>query len=330
MSKHDPIRRQPSLLERAAEVYDFGAALRRPEGAPLASPQAEPERESEASQSFAPQPQRPAPQPVPIRETMAPAPRQPGFHVAIDRARLRENNLIVPEAAVGMLVEEFRIVKRQLLLSATGGKGVEASPHGRRILVCSANPDEGKTFCAINLALALANERDNRVLLVDADFARPSILPTLGIQDGEEEGETLPGLMDALADPARDVESLILGTDIPGFTLLPSGMRSKSDTEYLASHRTETVFQRLEAADPHRIVIFDSPPALAASPASVLALHAGQVLLVVKADETSEAALRDAIGLLSGCDDIKLLLNGTQFSPTGRKFGSYYGNGGQK
>ena len=77
-------------------------------------------------------------------------------------------------------------------------------------------------------------------------------------------------------------------------------------------------------------MIFDSPPALAASPASVLALHAGQVLLVVKADETSEAALRDAIGLLSGCDDIKLLLNGTQFSPTGRKFGSYYGNGGQK
>ena len=67
--------------------------------------------------------------------------------------------------------------------------------------------------------------------------------------------------------------------------------------------------------------------ALAASPAGVLAMHAGQVLLVVKADETSDAALRDALGLLGGCEHIRLLLNGTQFSTTGRKFGSYYGHG---
>ncbi len=309
MSKHDPIKPQASLLERAAEIYDFGAALRRQDGAaePVSAPA--------------------APRPVPIRADMrsAPLPRQPLQCVAIDRDVLRENNLIVPDGAVGALLEEFRIVKRQLLLSASGGKGVEPVPHGRRILVCSANPDEGKTFCAINLALAMATERDTRVLLVDADFARPSILPTLGIDDDDGDGGAVPGLMDALADPDCDVESLILGTDIPGFTVLPSGMRSKADTEYLASNRTEAIFERLEAADSHRILIFDSPPALAASPASVLALHAGQVLLVVKADATSEAALRDALGLLGGCDHIKLLLNGTQFSPTGRKFGSYYG-----
>ena len=315
MSKHDPIKPQASLLERAAEIYDFKAALRRQVG----------------DADYAEAPAYIAPRPVPIRPDMrsAPLPREPRQSVAIDRDVLRENNLIVPDGAVGALIEEFRIVKRQLLLSASGGKGVEPVPHGRRILVCSANPDEGKTFCAINLALAMATERDTRVLLVDADFARPSILPTLGIDDGDGEGGAMPGLMDALADPDCDVESLILGTDIPGFTLLPSGMRSKADTEYLASSRTETIFHRLEAADPHRVVIFDSPPALAASPAGVLAMHAGQVLLVVKADDTSEAALRDALGLLGGCDHIKLLLNGTQFSPTGRKFGSYYGNGGQ-
>jgi hypothetical protein len=47
--------------------------------------------------------------------------------------------------------------------------------------------------------------------------------------------------------------------------------------------------------------------------------------MVVRADQTSEAALRDAVGILSGCEDIKLLLNCTRFSPTGRRFGTYYG-----
>ncbi len=327
MTKHAPISSgqgepEPSLLERAAAIYDFGSALRRREGDETrAAPQAAPVPASAAL------PERPAAEPA---FTQAASLREPARSVAIDRETLRQNNLIVPDGAVGALLEEFRIVKRQLLLSATGGKGVDAVPNGRRILVCSANPDEGKTFCAINLALALATERDTRVLLVDADFARPSILPTLGIDERDGEGGAMPGLMDALADPALDVERLILGTDIPGFTILPSGMRSNADTEYLASNRTEAIFERLEAADPHRVVIFDSPPALAASPAGVLALHAGQVLLVVKADQTSEAALRDAVGLLSGCDHIKLLLNGTQFSPTGRKFGSYYGHGGSR
>ena len=74
-------------------------------------------------------------------------------------------------------------------------------------------------------------------------------------------------------------------------------------------------------------MIFDSPPALAASPASVLALHVGQTLMVVHADVTTESALRDALGLLSGCEHIQLLLNRTKFSPTGRKFGNYYGYG---
>ena len=54
----------------------------------------------------------------------------------------------------------------------------------------------------------------------------------------------------------------------------------------------------------------------------------GQTLVVVRAERTGEAALQDTISLLSGCEDIKLLLNGVQFSPTGRRFGSYYGYGG--
>ena len=131
--------------------------------------------------------------------------------------------------------------------------------------------------------------------------------------------------MDALADPSVAIEDCILRTDIPGLHVLPAGNSTGSDTEYLASARTGPLLDRLTAQSPNRIVIFDSPPVLAASPASELAAHVGQAVMVVRSERTGEAALRDAVSILAGCDDIKLLLNCTRFSPTGRRFGSYYG-----
>lgn len=328
MNKHSSIKSSGSLLERAAELYDFGSALRGPAPAPIApvaAPAAEPEAVAPVvapvveAQPVAPIVEKPVVAPQPVAAPRAPA-LVAAHHVQINRERLAAQNFIDPYGPVTGLSEEFRIVKRQLLLAARGGKGFDALPHGERILVCSAHPNEGKTYCAINLALSMASEKDNRVLLVDADFAKPSVLSTLGVENS-------PGLMDALADSNCDVESLVLSTDIEGLSILPAGARTNQDTEYLAAHRTAEIIDTLSANDPSRIIIFDSPPALAASPASVLALHVGQVLMVVHADETTDTALRDALSLLSGCEHVQLLLNRTKFSPTGRKFGSYYGYG---
>ncbi|MBA4305305.1 MAG: capsular biosynthesis protein [Sphingopyxis sp.] len=330
MNKHSSIKSSGSLLERASEMYDFGAALRGGSAPIPVPPAVEPEQpkagQPEAAQPIpaAPAPAlAPAPAPTPaaaaIRSAMAPAPVS-RTQVTISRERLAAHNFIVPDGPVTGLSEEFRIVKRQLLLAARGGKGFDPLPHGERILICSANPDEGKTYSAINLALSMASEKDNRVLLVDADFAKPSILSTLGIEKHR-------GFMDALADPDCDVESLVLQTDIDGLSILPAGSQTNQDTEYLAASRTAEIIDQLTRNDPARIIIFDSPPALAASPASVLALHVGQTLMVVHADVTTESALRDALSLLSGCENIQLLLNRTKFSPTGRKFGNYYGYG---
>ena len=318
MNKHSSIKSSGSLLERASELYDFGAALR---GGPapvvpevVEQPVAEP--------AIVVEPPAPAPaiQRTPsVSQPMAARPIASRF-AEINRERLAAQNFIVPDGPVTGLSEEFRIVKRQLLLTARGGKGFDAIPHGERILVCSAHPNEGKTYCAINLALSMASEKDNRVLLVDADFAKPSVLSTLGIENG-------PGFMDALADDTVDAENFIIETDIEGLSILPAGARTNQDTEYLAAARTAQIIDDLTRNDPSRIIIFDSPPALAASPASVLALHVGQVLMVVHADETTDSALRDALSLLSGCDHVQLLLNRAKFSPTGRKFGNYYGYG---
>lgn len=273
--------------------------------------------------------------PLPVATSSAPgpivaAPAQPALSIApvrfaggthpVDRIHLREAGMIVPEGSVTALLEEFRIVKRQLLLQANQLRPA-LGPAAQRVLVCSPLPGEGKTWTSTNLALAIAAEKESEVVLVDADFAKPSILSMLGLPGGR-------GLMDALADPAIDVAECVIGTDISGLWVLPAGNATTSDTEYLASSRTRAVLDRLTEGAPHRMVIFDSPPALAASPAAELAKYVGQALVVARADRTGQSSLEDAIALLRGCPNIQLLLNAVQFSPSGRRFGSYYGYSG--
>jgi protein-tyrosine kinase len=318
MNQHSPLRASGSLLERAAELYGFGL----PAAAPIVvppEPQPEPElKRPEPEPQPVPELKRPAPQPAPQPKPVSrPAPS--GRTGAVDRARLREAALIEPDAPVGPLAEEFRIVKRQLLLTANAA--TELPPEKRRvILLCSAQPDEGKTFCALNLALSLAGEKDVEVLLVDADFPKPEILSILGLDEGR-------GLVDAIADPAIDPESLVIRTDLKGLSVLPTGRQADNVTELLASERTREVLERLSEANPKRLILFDSPPALVASPATFLAAHAGQLVMVVRADKTTEAELREALELLSGCERVSLLLNGTGFAAGGRRFGAYYGYG---
>lgn len=351
-------RRRGSLIERAGSVYDFEAVLRArvvmPDGggqAPIIDMPLNPPQPTlqpvEPIQPAAPQPLPyggletglsitsvdapspptladagggalvpPAAPPTAAKDggTALPAPEINYRTAKVNRADLIDQGFVMPDAAITALAEEFRIVKRTLLLNAIGPT---ALPNGRRILICSAQANEGKTFCAVNLALSMANERDIEVLLIDGDFAKPTVLSTLGI-----EGPV--GLMDALADPDIDVETLVIKTDVGNLSVLPSGKYTNEATELIAADRTRAIIERL-STKPNRIILFDSPPALAASPASVLAYHVGQVLLVVRADKTAEAELRDAVLLLGGCEEIQLLLNGARFAPNARRFGSYYG-----
>ncbi len=255
----------------------------------------------------------PAPVAVPVRFR--------GEKHPVNRQHLRDQGLIVPEGSVTALLEEMRIVKRQLLYNAGQLAQQGMGPAAQRILICSPHPGEGKSYTSVNLALAIAAEKESEVLLVDADFAKPSVLSMLGLPGG-------PGLMDALSKPDIDVADCVIGTDISGLWVLPAGNATTSDSEYLSSSRTAAVLERLTQGAPHRIVIFDSPPALAASPAAELAKHVGQAVLVARADRTGQGALEDAVSLLSGCPNIQLLLNAVHFSPSGRRFGSYYGYGG--
>ena len=302
-----------SLIERAAEIYDFGAALR---GGPRAARVME--ETPEVGVIGEPRARAAEPAPVPHFAPVYVSNANSMVSGTINRDLLRDNGFIIPDTPIGTLAEEFRLVKRQLLLRA-GAQPGNRSAKDRMILVCSAQPNEGKTFCAVNLALSLANERDSEVLLVDADVAKPQVLSTLGLANSG-------GLIDAIADPSLDVERLIIRTDIPKLSVLPAGKATNDDTELLSSARAAEIIAGLATANERRIVIIDSAPALAASPAAVLAHRVGRILMIVRADRTKESDLQEAIALLDGCNDISLLLNGASFFGTNRTYGSYYGS----
>jgi Mrp family chromosome partitioning ATPase len=326
-----------SLLERAAGGFDLNSLIARPASLPGERAKVRGPVQPQAVVAETPPPvavQQPVPSPAveavkaeaEQAEQAEPAkPAEPqevsrfsAERLSVDRERLREQGLIVPEGTVTALLEEFRIVKRQLLVQAADLRRQKAGPAAQRVLISSPHPGEGKTYCALNLALSIAAEKESEVLLVDADFAKPSILSALGLPGG-------PGLMDALMDESVDVLDCVLGTDIPGLWVLPAGDTSNTDSEYLASSRTARVLDRLTQGAPHRMVIFDSPPALAASPAAELAKYVGQAVVIVRADKTGQGALEDAVSLLNACPNVQLLLNAAQFSPSGRRFGTYYG-----
>ncbi|WP_033073692.1 AAA family ATPase [Sphingopyxis sp. MWB1] len=339
MKDKRPVKRQPSLLERAADMFGLDPAGKTPT-IDISQLPPEPERKRRKAKAA-----KAAPadveslEDVPVETAAAVEPALkisarkdiaraepaivPQRQGSIDRDRLAAAGMIVPGAPVTGISEEYRIVKRELIrnFAGAGAASRPVVPRGHRVLIASANPGEGKTFSAVNLALSLSTEADHDVLLIDADIAKPGVVATLGLEDG-------PGLMDALADPHLPLGECMIQTDIPGLKVMPAGTQHMHDTELLASARTENLLARLEQGVPGRILILDSPPVLAASPASVLAGHVGQLIMVVRADETLESSLRDAIGLMGGCPHIQLLLNGVKFSPGGRRFGTYYGQGG--
>ena len=239
------------------------------------------------------------------------------LHIRLDA--LRRRGFVVPDSKTNLTGEEFRVIKRPLIANAFG---LSAAPvkNGKRVMVTSAFPGEGKSFCAINLALSIAAERDHKVLLVDADVARPSIPRELGFTAGA-------GLMDSLLEPEKyDVADLVLQTDVEKLALLPAGRRHEHATELLASQAMSKLLDKLSARFPDRLIIFDSPPLLVTTEARVLASYMGQIVLVVEAGRTPKAAVSEAISTIDGTADvIGMVLNKSSGSSTGGY--GYYGYG---
>jgi exopolysaccharide/PEP-CTERM locus tyrosine autokinase len=238
--------------------------------------------------------------------------------VDLDLEALSAAGIIRPDAPRSQLADEYRVVKRPLIDNAMG-KGPARIQDGNLIMITSALPGEGKTFTAANLAMSIAMELDNTVMLVDADVARPNLLKVLGLPPAR-------GLLDVLVDESVKLPQVLLRTNVEKLTLLPSGTPHPRATELLASDAMVRLLEEMASRYADRIIIFDSPPLLVTTEARTLASHMGQVVIVVKAEGTAHADVKQALATLDACPVKLMLLNQAIKSARGG-YGYGYGYG---
>ena len=241
--------------------------------------------------------------------------------VRIHLEAIRARGFVTPDGEQSQIGQEFRVIKRPLLANAFG-RGVASVKNGKRVMVTSAFPGEGKSFCAINLAMSIAAERDFKVLLVDADVARPSILRELGMPESQA------GLMDLLVDNNQELSQLVVPTNVEKLSILPAGRRHRQATEFLASASMSRLLEQISARYPDRIIIFDSPPLLVTTESRVLATYMGQVVVVVEAGRTPRESVNEALSTIESNEVVGLVLNKAQSVRAGSEYRySGYGYG---
>lgn len=243
----------------------------------------------------------------------------PTKRIDLDLEAIAASGLLVPHASRSQLADEFRVIKRPLIANAMG-RGSNLISNGNLILITSALPGEGKSFTAINLAISVAMELDNTVMLVDADVARPSVLNMLGLPPA-------PGLLDVLDKNSVDISSVLMRTNIEKLSILPSGTRHPRATELLASDAMVRLLDDMANRYSDRIIIFDSPPLLLTTESRAIATHMGQIVIVVNAEHTLQSAVMQALATIQACPVKMTVLNQSrQVASNGYGYGYGYGN----
>jgi receptor protein-tyrosine kinase len=234
--------------------------------------------------------------------------------LVLDRGRLAGFGIAIPSAARSRTVEEFRLVKRNLMSAWSQSDLMADCRPSRLIMVTSARPGEGKTFTALNLALAFASERSAKALFVDVDTQHSTLPEILGI-GGEK------GIVDVLAGNL-ELSEVLIQTNIPNLMILPAGRGGPHVPELLSSHEMGTLLDEMSHRLADRYILIDTPPCMASSDAAALAPLVGQIVFVVEAHNTQQEEIEAALSTLSACPRISLLLNKSD-SLAAEHFGSY-------
>jgi capsular exopolysaccharide synthesis family protein len=220
----------------------------------------------------------------------------------------------------GESIEQFRGLRSQLYQ-------FRDQAQLKTILVSSAVPSEGKTFVVANLAISLARNRNNRVLLIDGDLRRPSLHAILGAPD-------LPGLTEYLAGAAEPGDIMQRNQDpslveasgtrsISNLTLIPAGAGGDNSSELVANHRIDELIAILT---PHfDWILIDSPPVLAFADAVDLARAADAVLLVARGAVTPYDVAQRAQAAFSNSRVLGFVLNAVRDVPPNASYSYYYG-----
>ncbi len=193
----------------------------------------------------------------------------------------------------------------------------------KTMLVTSASPQEGKTTTVINLGIIMA-QAGPRVMIVDADFRRPSLHHIFGfLPNGKK---TLPGLSNLIVGNSS-LQDVLLPSGFARVSLVPAGIVPPNPNELLNSQRMKAVIEELsEHAD---IVLFDSPPCQLYSDAYLLAPLTDGVLYVVRAGNQDKAAQRRIQRQLQQAKArmLGVVFNDAQAEEVSSTYAYYYPNG---
>ncbi len=178
--------------------------------------------------------------------------------------------------------EAFKNLRTSLLLAS-------ASRPPRTIVVTSAEPGDGKSTVALNLAIVLT-QLGRRVLIVDADLRRPRLHKML-------HAPNTVGLSSYLSGNAQPAE-LMQETEVPNLLAITSGPIPPNPSELLGSSTLETMVERLIEVGRFDHVILDSPPAVQIADSVILSSRMEATILVVRAGKTSRTSVAQAAGRL--------------------------------
>jgi capsular exopolysaccharide synthesis family protein len=184
------------------------------------------------------------------------------------------------------------------------------------LAVTSSCAGEGKSITTLNLAGALSQSREARVLLIDADLRRPSVAPYLGLAR-----DRAPALAEAIVDPECSLAQAVRHLEWANLAVLPAGDARGGFYELLNSPRLETLLN--EARGLYDYVLLDTPPVVPLPDCRLIGRWVDGFLVVVAANQTPRKMLGEALSFLDPAKVIGLVFN-RETEPASSAYG-YYG-----
>jgi succinoglycan biosynthesis transport protein ExoP len=226
-----------------------------------------------------------------------------------------KDGLIALKEPRSPLVEAYRALRTNVQFSLVGNPSAS-------ILVTSAGPKEGKSTTLANLGTVMA-QAGKRIILADTDLRRPTLHEFFEVPRE-------PGLTDLLLDDEPEVTKYLRETSIPGLWLLPSGPLPPNPSELLSSPQAGRIFEDLK--DRADVVLFDSPPVLAVTDATILSTKVRGVLLVLDAGTTRTDVAQQGQEALTqvGASILGVVLNRQKKGRGGYYHYYYYSRDGQR
>jgi Mrp family chromosome partitioning ATPase len=178
--------------------------------------------------------------------------------------------------------------------------------HGWNTLaIMSPTPEDGKTFTAINLAIAIASDTTHTTLLVDFDLRKPSVARRFGF-------EPEYGVDDCLHGRIGIAGALVAPSGYDKLVLLPARQPQQRSSELLTSERAVKLVKEIKDRYSNRIVLFDLPPVLGADDALAFTPLVDCALMVVGASHTRRDDLARSLEIMHKIPIIGTVLNGSR------------------